>query len=60
MSLYTGKRLNSYQWTKPPINDDVSSQVRNLDEREDAKKMRDNYPMLKWAPGVLITDIISK
>ena len=38
MSLYTGKRLHSYQWTELPIDDDVIAQVRGLAEGENAKK----------------------
>ena len=59
MSLYTGKRLHRYQLTEIPIGDDVISQVRDLAEEENAKKMTDNYPMFEWAPGVLITDDVS-
>ena len=60
MSLYTGKRLHRYQLTEIPIGDDVISQVRDLAEEENAKKMTDNYPMFEWAPGVLITDDVSE
>ena len=60
MSLYTGKRLHSYQCTELPIYDDVIYQVRYLAEGEDAKKMSDNYPMFEWVPGFLITDSVSE
>ena len=60
MSLYTAKRLHSYKWTQIPIDDDVIAQVRDLYEEENTKKIKDNYLMFDSAPGVLISDDISK
>ena len=60
MSLYTGKCLHRYQWTEIPIDDDVITQVSDLPEGENERKMTDNYPMFEWAPGVLITNYVSE
>ena len=60
MSIYTGKRMYRYQWTKLPIDYDVIDQVRDLAEVEDAKKIADYDPIFEWTPGVLITDDVSK
>ena len=60
MSLYTGKRLHSYQCTELPLDDDVIAQVRYLAEGKDSKQITDNYRMFEWAPVVLITDDVSE
>ena len=60
MSLYTGKCLNSYQWTELPIYDDVITQVWDLYEEDNEKKMTYNHPMFEWATYVLITDDVSE
>ena len=60
MSLYTGKRLHGYPWKELPIYDDIISQVRDLAQGEDAKKITDNYSMFEWATGILITDYVSE
>ena len=60
MSLYTGKILHSYQFTELPIDDDVISKVRDLAEEDNVDKTTENYLMFEWAPGVLITDDVSK
>ena len=57
MSLYTGKRLHSYQWDELPIDDDVISRVEELAMKEDAPVMADGYPMFEWSPGVPIIDV---
>ena len=56
MSIYTGKRLQSYQWIELPIDDEVISQVRDVALEEDANKMTDNDPMFEWEPSVLTTE----
>ena len=60
MNIYTGKLLQSYQWTELPIYDDVISQVRDLDEVEYSKEMTDNYPVFEWEPGILVADNVSE
>ena len=60
MIMYTGKSLYIYNWTDPPIDDEVISQVRDLAEGQDSNKMTDNYPIFEWASGVLITDDVSE
>jgi hypothetical protein len=56
MSLYSGKRLHSYEWDELPIDDDVISRVEELGDIEDAPVMADGYPMFEWAPGEAIID----
>ena len=56
LTIYTGKRLQSYQCIELTINDDVIAKVRALSEGEDAKKITDNFPMFEWTPGVLINE----
>jgi hypothetical protein len=56
MSLYTGKRLHSYDWKELPIDDDVINQVEQLAQREKAKRITDKYPLFEWAPGMPIID----
>jgi hypothetical protein len=56
MSLYTGKRLHSYEWDELPIDDEVIKRVEGLGIDEDAPLMADGYPMFEWAPGIPIID----
>ena len=56
MNIYTGKRINSYEWKELPIDDDVITQVELLAKNENAKHMTDAYPMFEWAPGLPILD----
>ena len=56
MSLYTGKRLNSYEWNEIYISDEGISRVEALTEDEKAPLIADGYPMFKWSPGVPIID----
>ena len=56
MSLYTGKRLHSYNWQELPIDDETINRVEDLAKAEKAKRLTDNYPMFEWAPGVPIID----
>jgi hypothetical protein len=56
MSLYSGKRLHSYEWDELPIDDDVINRVEELATEEDAPIMTDGYPMFEWTPGDAIID----
>ena len=56
MSLYTGKRLHSYEWNELPISDEVVDIVEALAEEQKARLMADGYPMLEWSLGVPIID----
>jgi hypothetical protein len=56
MSLYTGKRLHSYEWTELPIDDDVIATIKVLARKETGPTIRDKYPMFEWSPGVPIVD----
>jgi hypothetical protein len=49
MSLYSGKRLHSYEWKELPIDDDVINRVEELASREDAPTMINGYPVFTWA-----------
>jgi hypothetical protein len=56
MSLYTGKRLHSYEWTELPIDDDVVTTIKILARKEKGPVVKDKYPMFEWAPGVPMID----
>jgi hypothetical protein len=45
MSLYTGKRLHSYNWIELPIDDEVIDRVHELAQNEGQKILTDDYPM---------------
>jgi len=60
MSLYTGKRLHSYEWEELPIDNEVIARVEQLASEEDAPLMADGYPMFEWAPGVPIIDEVEE
>jgi hypothetical protein len=49
MSLYSGKRLHSYEWKELPIDDDVINRVEELANREDDPTMINGYPVFTWA-----------
>ena len=56
MSLYTGKRLHSYDWNELPIDEDVIDMIKNLAQTERSPIMKDKYPMFEWLPGIPILD----
>ena len=45
MSLYTGKRLHSYEWTDLPIENDVIEQVKKFYSDEKRPLLKDKYPI---------------
>lgn len=56
MSLYTGKKLHSYDWVESPIDDDVIARVEELAEMEDQPNIIDNMPIFEWGVGNQIID----
>ena len=48
MSLYSGKRLHSYEWTELPTDDEVISRVDHLETNENAPTMINGYPVFTW------------
>ena len=45
MSLYSGKRVHSYNWTDLPIDNDVIHRVEELAKEEEAAIMTKGYPV---------------
>ena len=43
MSLYSGKRIHSYEWKEVPIDDEVISRVETLGTNEEETKMKRGY-----------------
>ena len=64
MSLYSGKRIHSYEWKELPIDEDVISRVEELAEEEEAPEMKRGYPIFTWkqrmidAPDLNINDAV--
>ena len=48
MSLYSGKRVHSYNWTDLPIDNDVIHRVEELAKEEEAIIMTKGYPVFTW------------
>ena len=53
MSLYSGKRIHSYEWTELPIDEDVTDRVEELADLEEAPEMKRGYPIFTWKQRVL-------
>ena len=56
MSLYTGKKLHSYDWVETPIDDEVIARVEELAEQEGQPIITDNMPLFEWGLGKMIVD----
>ena len=56
MSLYTGKKLHSYDWVETPIDEDVISRVEELAEKENQPLIIDNMPLFEWGISDSIQD----
>ena len=56
MSLYTGKKIHSYDWVETPIDEDVISRVEELAQSEEQPVIAKNMPLFEWAIGNLIID----
>ena len=50
MSLYTGKRLNSYVWEELPISDEVIERVEELAEQQKQPDLINGIPTFEWTP----------
>ena len=48
MSLYSGKRIHSYEWKELPIDEEVIARVEELAEEEEAPEMKRGYPTFTW------------
>ena len=48
MSLYSGKRIHSYEWKELPIDEEVIARVEELAEEEEAPEMKRGYPIFTW------------
>ena len=53
MSLYSEKRIYSYEWAQLPIDDDVADRVEELADLEEAPEIKRGYPIFKWKQNVL-------
>ena len=65
MSLYSGRRIHSYEWKELPIDEDVVERVEELAINEDATEMKSGYPIFTWKhritdPGSNVTDDIDE
>ena len=57
MSLYTGKKLHSYDWVETPIDDEVIARVEELAEAEGQPIVSDHMPLFEWGIGREILEI---
>ena len=48
MSLYSGKRIHSYEWKEIPIDEEVIQRVEELAMEEEATEMKRGYPVFTW------------
>ena len=65
MSLYSGRRIHSYEWKELPIGEDVVERVEELAINEDATEMKRGYPIFTWKnriidSGLNVTDNIDE
>ena len=56
MSLYTGKRIHSYDWDEVPIDEDVIARVETLAEEEGQPLIINKMPLFEWTTGTPIAD----
>ena len=56
MSLRSGRRINSNQWTVLHVTDKVVQQVHNLANKDDVQDMKDVQILFEWETGVHIQD----
>ena len=48
MSLYTGKRLNSYVWEQLPISDEITERVEAIALQQNQPQAVDGIPIFEW------------
>ena len=56
MSLRSGKRIHSNQWTVLHVTDEVVQQVHDLADQEGVQDMKDVQILFGWEPGMPIQD----
>ena len=57
MSLFSGKRIHSHNWTELPIDDDVIARVKELASKENQPELPLKSPIFEWAPGIEIESL---
>ena len=57
MSLLSGKRIHSHNWTELPIDNDVIARVKELASKENQPELPDKSPIFEWTPGIEIEPI---
>ena len=57
MSLLSGKRIHSHNWTELPFDNDVIARVEGLASKENQLELPDKSPIFEWAPGIEIEPI---
>ena len=53
MSLYSGKRIHSYEWKELPIDEEVIARVEELAEEEEAPEMKRGHPIFTWKRRII-------
>ena len=48
MSLYTGKRINSYVWEELPISDEVIERVEEIAQQQKQPQLVNGIPIFEW------------
>ena len=48
MSLYTGKRINSYVWNELPISDKIVERIREMAKEQKQSKLTNGAPIFEW------------
>ena len=57
MSLLSGKRIHSHNWTELPIDNDVIARVEELASKENQPELPNKSPIFEWAPGIEVEPI---
>ena len=57
MSLLSGKRIHSHNWTELPFDNDVIVRVEELASKENQLELPDKAPIFEWAPGIEIESL---
>ena len=56
MSLISGQRLHSYQWTELPIADEIIERVHEIAKKENQPYLHGGVPIFEWSNGNIIED----
>ena len=57
MSLYTGQRINNFEYKELPITDELIERVEELVELENQPVLTCGVPTFEWTPAVEIEDL---